>query len=261
LEGGNRHTDVIDAIHSFIAEDVDVIALNPLISLDMFEIALKETKEAGIPIIILECPYPTEGFEEYYVSHLANDHIEEGRQAGQVLVELMDGQANIVELTGTTGSPIADERSQGFREALRGHPEMKILASKPGDFMRFFGKDVMVEFLEEYGEEIDALYSHNEVMTMGAIEAIEEYGLRPGVDIKIISIMDYDDYPREVFEILQAGKINAIIECSPEYGPLFFDLALKVAKGEEVPKKVYVEGGIFFPEDAEQFLPTPAPKP
>ena len=38
LEGGNRHTDVIDAIHSFIAEDVDVIALNPLISLDMFEI-------------------------------------------------------------------------------------------------------------------------------------------------------------------------------------------------------------------------------
>jgi simple sugar transport system substrate-binding protein len=109
-----------------------------------------------------------------------------------------------------------------------------------------------VQFLEKYGGEIDAVFAHNDDMGIGAIEAIEEYGLRPGVDIKIVSV----DAARGAFEAMIAGKLNATVECNPLLGPLFFEVALKVVNGEEVPKVVTSEETVFFPEDAAEVLPT-----
>jgi simple sugar transport system substrate-binding protein len=89
-------------------------------------------------------------------------------------------------------------------------------------------------------------------MALGAITAIEAFGLRPGVDIKIVSV----DAARGAFEAMIAGKLNATIECNPLLGPLFFEWALKVVNGEEVPKWIPSQESIFFPEDAAEILPT-----
>jgi simple sugar transport system substrate-binding protein len=89
-------------------------------------------------------------------------------------------------------------------------------------------------------------------MALGAIQAIEAYGLRPGVDIKIVSV----DAARGAFEAMIAGKLNATIECNPLLGPGFFDLALKVVNGETVPQWVPSQEGIFLPDNAQAILPT-----
>jgi simple sugar transport system substrate-binding protein len=110
----------------------------------------------------------------------------------------------------------------------------------------------MVSFLLRHGDAITAVYAHNDDMALGAIQAIEEYGLRPGVDIKIVSV----DAARGAFEAMIAGKLNATVECNPLLGPQFFELALKVVNGEQVPKWVPSIETIFFPEDALEILPT-----
>jgi simple sugar transport system substrate-binding protein len=110
----------------------------------------------------------------------------------------------------------------------------------------------MGDLLQIHGDEIDAVYAHNDDMAIGAIHAIEAYGLRPGQDIKIVSI----DAIRDAFQAMIDGKLNATIECNPLLGPQFFDLALKVVNGEPVPKWIPSEEGIFFPENAAEILPS-----
>jgi len=110
----------------------------------------------------------------------------------------------------------------------------------------------MADFLKKYGNKITAVFAHNDDMALGAIEAIEEYGLKPGKDIKIVSI----DAARGAFEAMIAGKLNATVECNPLLGPQFFELALKVVNGKPFPKWVPSIEGVFFPEDASEVLPT-----
>jgi simple sugar transport system substrate-binding protein len=124
--------------------------------------------------------------------------------------------------------------------------------SQDGDFTRAKGKEVMENFLRKHGRNITALYAHNDDMAIGAIKAIEEYGLKPGVDIKIVSI----DSIRDAFEAMIAGKLNATIECNPLLGPQFYELALKVVNGEPVPKWVPSKESIFLPDNAKEILPT-----
>jgi simple sugar transport system substrate-binding protein len=155
-------------------------------------------------------------------------------------------------LAGTIGSAHANDRYTGFREILKDYPEMKIIDSQSGDFTRARGKEVMASFLQKYGKEITAVFAHNDDMAVGAIEAIENYGLKPGVDIKIVSV----DAARGAFEAMIAGKLNATVECNPLLGPQFFELALKVVNGEPFPKSVHPIEGVFFPDDASKILPT-----
>src|ERR1051325_9319130 len=98
---------------------------------------------------------------------------------------------------------------------------------------------------------IDVLYAHNDDMGLGAIEAIEAAGKKPGVDIKIITI----DAVKDGMTALAAGKINHIVECSPLLGPQLMDLAKKVMAGETIPQRVLTEESEFTPEQAKAALP------
>ena len=244
-----KQENQIKAIRSLIAQRVDVIGVAPLTETGWDEV-FTEAKAAGIPIILVDrrAAVPP----DLYVTLMGSDFLEEGRKAARIMAELTNGQANIVELVGTIDSAPANDRYKGFREILQDYPGMKIIDSRAGDFTVAQGKEVMDALLKTHGKTITALYAHNDDMALGAIKAIEAYGLRPGVDIKIVSV----DAARGAFEAMIAGKLNATVECNPLLGPRFLELALKVANGETVPKWVPSEEGVFFPENAKEILPT-----
>jgi ABC-type sugar transport system substrate-binding protein len=239
----------IESVRKLIVEKVDVIGISPIVETGWDEV-FQEAKDAGIPIILVD--RRADVSKDLYVSYLGSDFMEEGRNAARQMVRLTGGKANIVELVGTIGSAPANDRYKGFREVLKDYPDMHIIASQSGDFTLAQGKEVMSGFLKTNGKTITALFAHNDDMAVGAIQAIEEYGLRPGVDIKIVSI----DAAHGAFEAMIAGKLNATIECNPLLGPQFFDLALKVINGEEVPKWVPSKEGIFLPDNALEIFPT-----
>ncbi len=244
-----KQDNQIKAVRSFIAMKVDVIGVSPVIETG-WENVLKEAKAAGIPIILVDRRAAVP--DDMYVTYLGSDFMEEGRKAARVMAKVVDGQANIVELVGTVDSAPANDRYKGFREVLREYPGMRIVDSQTGDFTRAKGKEVMQDFLRKHGAGITAVFSHNDDMALGAIQAIEEYGKRPGTDIKIVSV----DASHGAFEAMIAGKMNATVECNPLLGPQFFELALKVVNRESVPKWVPSNESIFFQESAKEILPT-----
>ena len=244
-----KQENQITAIRSFIAMKVDVIGV-PAVVETGWETVFREAKDAGIPIIMVDRRADVP--EDLYVSGVGSDFVEEGRNSARVLAKIVNGKASIVELVGTLDSAPANGRYKGFREILENYPEMKIIDSQSGDFTRAKGKEVMEEFLRRHGRNITAVFAHNDDMATGAIEAIEAYGLKPGVDIKIVSV----DAAHGAFEAMIAGKLNATIECNPLLGPQFYELALKVVNGEPVPKWVPSKEGIFLPDNAKEIMPT-----
>jgi ABC-type sugar transport system substrate-binding protein len=249
LDAQQKQENQIEAVRKLIIQKVDIIGISPIVETGWEEVFL-EAKNAGIPIILVDRRADVP--EDFYVSYLGSDFLEEGRNAARIMADITNEKASIVELVGTIGSAPANDRYIGFREVLIEYPQMQVIDSQSGDFTRARGREVMATFLKKYGNKITAVYAHNDDMALGAIEAIEAYGLKPGQDIKIISI----DAARGAFEAMIAGKLNATVECNPLLGPQFFELALKVVNGQPIPKWVPSIEGIFFPEDAGKILPT-----
>jgi ABC-type sugar transport system substrate-binding protein len=88
-------------------------------------------------------------------------------------------------------------------------------------------------------------------MAIGALQAIEEAGLKPGTDIIIISI----DGVRGAFEAMVAGKLNVTVECSPLLGPQLMQVARDVVAGKPVPARIVTQEGVFPAEVAAKELP------
>jgi simple sugar transport system substrate-binding protein len=246
-----KQENQIKALRSFVAQGVDVIAFSPVVETG-WEPVLREIKQAGIPVILTDRSVAVSD-PSLYACFIGSDFIEEGRRAGRWLAQKTGGHAVIAELVGTSGSAPAIDRKKGFEEILTAHPGMKIVLSQSGDFTRAKGKEVMEAFLKSpEGRNITALFSHNDDMALGAIQAIEEAGLRPGQDILIVSI----DGVRDAFAAMAAGKLNCTVECNPLIGPQLFDQAEAVAAGKSVPHRIPVEEGVYDQTQAAAALPS-----
>ena len=248
-----KQENQVKAIRSFIAQRVDVIAFSPVVE-SGWDTVLREAKRANIPVILTDRAVNVSD-PSLYVSFLGSDFVEEGRRAGRWLVERQkktpDAVLNIVELQGTVGSAPALDRKKGFEEVIAGNPKLKVIRSQTGDFTRAKGKEVMEAFLKAEGKKINVLYAHNDDMAIGAIQAIEEAGLKPGKDIIVISI----DGVKGAFEAMIAGKLNVTVECNPLLGPQLMQIAKDVVAGKPVPKRVVTQEGVFPAEVAAKEFP------
>lgn len=247
-----KQENQIKAIRSFIAQKVDVIGLSPVVETG-WDTVLQEAKAAHIPVILTDRAVDSKD-KSLYVTFMGSDFIEEGRKAGRWLEEHEKGKPgpiNIVELQGTVGSAPAIDRKKGFEDIISKDSRMKIIRSQTGDFTRAKGKEVMEAFLKAEAKNINVLYAHNDDMAIGAIQAIEEAGLKPGVDITIISI----DGVKGAFEAMMAGKLNVTVECSPLLGPQLMQAAKDVVAGKPVPARIVTTESIYPKEVAAAEFP------
>jgi simple sugar transport system substrate-binding protein len=139
---------------------------------------------------------------------------------------------NVVELQGAVCAIATADRQRGFAEEMARHPNYRIVRSQTGNFTRVGGKQVMEALLKSDGSIIDAVFAHNDEMTMGAIQAIEEYGLKPGKDIIIVSVEGAEC----ASEAMAAGKLNAVIERNPLLGPEIMEAAVRLVAGNRMKK-------------------------
>jgi simple sugar transport system substrate-binding protein len=248
-----KQENQIKAIRSFIAQKVDVIAFSPVVE-SGWGTVLREAKAAKIPVILSDRAVD-EKDTSLWVAFMGSDFVEEGRRAGRWLVEKMKdqkGEVNIVELQGTVGSAPAIDRKKGFEEVIKADPKFKIIRSQTGDFTRAKGKEVMEAFLKAEGKKINVLYAHNDDMAIGAIQAIEEAGMKPAKDITIISI----DAVKGAFEAMIAGKLNVSVECSPLLGPQLMQAVKDLKGGKTLAKRIVTQEGVFPMEVAAKEFPS-----
>jgi len=264
-----KQENQIKAMRSFIQQKVDVIAFSPIVE-SGYEPVLREIKAAGIPVILADRGLDVTD-DSLYVTFIGSDVVEEGRRAARWFVENTKGDVRVFELRGTPGSSPAIDRSTGFEEVIKDHPRIRIVKSQDGNFDASKGKEVTEALLRtEEGKTINALFAHNDNMAIGAIQAMQEAGLKPGTDIKIVSI----DAVRAAFEAMIDGTLNCTVECNPLIGPQLFDIieavvaadrlkshefvkpALREALGDAFLKRVLVKESVFEQATAKDVIKT-----
>jgi galactofuranose transport system substrate-binding protein len=245
-----KQENQIKALRSFIAQKVDVIAFSPVVETG-WDTVLQEARAAKIPVILTDRAVTADS--SLYVGFIGSDFVEEGRKAGRWVAETFKDakdDVNIVELQGTVGAAPANDRKKGFEEIIASNPHLRIIRSQSGDFTRSKGKEVMEAFLKAETKKIHVLFAHNDDMAIGAIQAIEEAGKRPGSEILVVSV----DAVKGAFEAMIAGKLNATIECNPLLGPQLMTSVTEVVAGRPIPKRIVVEEQLFTMETAKQHI-------
>ncbi|HEY4299078.1 MAG TPA: ABC transporter substrate-binding protein [Paraburkholderia sp.] len=248
-----KQENQIRAIRSFIAQKVDVIAFSPVVESGWGPV-LEEARRAKIPVVLTDRAIDVKD-PSLYVTMIGSDFMEEGRRAGHWLEERYKndpGPINIAELQGTVGSAPANDRHAGLMEVIKNDPKFKIIASQSGDFTLAGGKQVMEAFAKTYGKKINVVYAHNDDMALGAIQAMEEAGIKPGKDVTVVSF----DATKGGFQAMVAGKIDVDVECSPLLGPQLMAAVKDIAAGKPVPRRIVTEETIFPMKVAAQVLPS-----
>jgi simple sugar transport system substrate-binding protein len=245
----------IAAVRSFIARKVDIISFSPIVESGWGPV-LREAKAAGIPVFLSDRTVDVKD-ESLWTTFMGSDFLEEGRRAARWLVNYLktDKPVNIVELLGTIGSAPEIDRTLGFKEILKDHPNYRIIVSESGNFVRSDGQEVMRQILKnlaQKGEKMDVLFAHNDDMAIGAIGAMEAEGIRPGKDVAIVSV----DGIRDAFTAMIAGKLNCSVECSPLLGPQLMKAVKDYMAGKDLPVRLITSEGVFPAEVARKVLPS-----
>ncbi|MFG2548375.1 ABC transporter substrate-binding protein [Streptomyces sp. NPDC048581] len=250
-----KQENQISAIRSFIAQKVDVIAFSPVV-VTGWDAVLKEAQSAKIPVVLTD--RSVESDESLFATLVGSDFTDEGRRAAKILQKVLEkaghkGKVKIAQLEGTTGAAPAIERAKGFKEVMDAEhkDDWEIVASQTGDFTRAGGKQVMAAFLQS-NPDINVLYAHNDDMGLGAIQAIEAAGKKPGKDILIVTV----DGVKDGFIAMSEGKINAIVECNPLLGPQLMEVVKTVHEGGKVERWIKTEESDFMQDQAKDALPT-----
>ena len=236
MENANQKQEMqIKSIRSFIASRVDVIVFSPIVETG-WENVLREAKEADIPVILMDRMIETKD-DTLYTAYVGADFYAEGRRAGEYLIKKADAlgaeHMDIAEISGTIDSTSMRDRQRGFMDVIGDDPRFTVIASISGDFLRSKGEECMTELLDEFGADgIDVVYSHNDSMTLGAVDVMERAGIAPGKDILLISV----DGEKEAVDALKAGRVNCIVQCTPALGGSVMALVQGLVNGRSIPK-------------------------
>jgi len=235
-----KQENQIKAIRSFISQQVDYIVFSPLTE-DGWDTVLKEARDAGIPVILMDRSVKVED-ESLYTAWVGSDFFEEGQKAGQWLADDLakkqfdSEEINIVILKGTEGSTSVIGRTDGFDSIAAEHDNWTILEQVDADFTTAKGKEEMRKMLQKY-EDIDVVVSQNDDMTFGALEAIQEAGKTTGTEGEI-TIISFDAV-KSALKMVEDGTINVDIECNPEQGPYIEKVIQTIKNGEPVEETYY----------------------
>src|ERR1700736_6594676 len=248
---GSAAKQVAD-VNSMIAQGVDVIFLAPREEKPLVP-AVMAAKKAGITVICLDRRVDEAVAKpgRDYLTFIGSDFIDEGRRAAEWLAKKTNGKASIIELQGTTGSSPAHDRQAGFMEALKKHPDMKVVATQSGDFARDKGRQVAETLLQAHPD-ATAIYAHNDEMALGAIAALEAAGKKAGKDVIVVSI----DGEKDGVQAIVDGKMGVSVECNPRLGTKAFEAIEAYAKGEKIPEWIKSDDHLFDSTNAKENLTT-----
>ena len=241
------------AIRSFILEGVDLIIIAPTVE-EGWENVLREIHDAGIPVIIIDRSVAVWD-TNLFLTNVGSDFLRQGQMAIEWLesqpVNPDTGCLKILHLQGTYGATAQIQRTRALEEGVEAHPEWYIASQLYGDFTEAKGYEVMTEYLSDpENRDIDVIYSENDNMTFGAIQALEEAGITYGDEgqVKIITF----DATKKALQLCMDGKISVCVECNPMHGPVVEDLISRYRAGESIPRQIFVDETCFTRDNLTQ---------
>ncbi|MDA2925723.1 substrate-binding domain-containing protein [Acidobacteria bacterium AH-259-G07] len=240
VQAAERELDVekqMQILENLIQTQVDAICVTPSGSKEIIP-AIAKANQARIPVLVLDTRVDPEAAKEAGIkieTFIGSDNYEGGRIAGQYLVKLFNGKAQVAILEGIPGHETGDSRLRGFHDGIKEAPGIEVVASQPANWERDQGFNVFQNILQAH-RQIDALFACSDLMALGAVEAIAAAG-KTG-QIKVIGF----DALQETRIAIADGTIEAsVAQYSDEMGRIGIESAVRVLNGEKIPESIPVK--------------------
>jgi ribose transport system substrate-binding protein len=170
LDRSNAPESQINDVESLLIKKVDGIVLLAVEGGPLTPICAK-VKQAGIPLASVSRLIESND----YTVKVEGDNVLIGYMAGEYIAKRLNGKGKVVEIGGIPGLTDTIERADGFRKALKRYPGVEIVATQPGYYVVSKGMTAMEDILTA-NKKIDAVWSHNDAMAIGADKAIKARG-------------------------------------------------------------------------------------
>ncbi|WP_206956224.1 ABC transporter substrate-binding protein [Trinickia acidisoli] len=240
----NQAKQVAD-IESMINQGAQALIVAPNDSTGL-QPAFAQAKAKGIPVVTIDRQTAGTVCEDF-ITFLGSDFYAQGKRAAQALADATGGKAVIAEIQGGYGNTVESQRTDGFAEVLKNYPNMKLAAAQTANWSTTEAQKVMEQILLSHPD-VSAVYTHADVMTLGAITALRQAGKLKGVTI--VSI----DGTKDVVRDISGGIVTADVETNPRFGPLAFQSLADWFAGKPVAQKQIMHDALYDKANAKKSL-------
>jgi ribose transport system substrate-binding protein len=239
VQAAEREIDVerqMQIVENLIQSGIQALALTPSGSKEVIPAVVKANR-ANIPVVIIDTRLDPAAAAEAgakAVSFIGSDNYDGGRIAAKFVVEHTGGKANVAILEGIPGHETGDSRMRGFKEGIAATPGIKVVASQPANWERDLGFNVFQNMLQAHPE-IDTVFACNDMMALGAVEAIRSAG-KTGT-IRVVGFDAVDDARKAIGE---GTMVASVAQFPEEMGRDAIENAVKALRGEAAQPDVKV---------------------
>lgn len=232
-------------INDMITSGIDALIVNP-INAEGIAPAIEACTKAEIPVITVD-----RNINEGYTAYVGRDNEEMGRLVGEALVEYLGGKeeatGKILEIQGTAGDTVMMARRDGFEAAVAEAPGLEVVQSAYCDYTRSKAVTATQDLLQS-NEDIVAVYGHNDDMSLGAAQVLQEKGIEGvavcGVDGLMEAVMAIED---GTYAITTMNDPGSLIKTA-------IDTTLQILNGEEYEEYVDAGTGVIDSSNAAEYV-------
>jgi ribose transport system substrate-binding protein len=241
-DGQNQASQQISDVESLIKQGIKVLIISPVQAEPLTPI-VQQLMQANIPVVTLDREVNTK-----VTCRIGAENRPIGVEAGKFIIKKLNGTGNVVEIEGTVGASATIGRHDGFRDAIRVAPGIRVVADQFCDYLRDPAIKFVEETLKRFGPgQIQAIYAHNDQMALGAIEAVEAAGR-----LKEIAIVGIDG-ENSAFQAIKDGKLAATFTY-PFCAPQGIQYAYNLSIGEQVPDQIILKSTRVDASNVDQYL-------
>ncbi len=242
----------VSDIESMISQGAKALIVAPLNSTGL-QPALDQAAARNIPVVTIDRVTAGTPCKDF-ITNIGSNFYVQGQRSARALAKATGGKARILEVQGAYGNDVETERTKGFADALKQYPGMHLLAAQSGNWSATDAQRVMEQMLLAHPN-ANALYSQADVMTLGAMRAIQQSGKRPGRGVRIVSI----DGTSNLVKAIANGRAQADVETNPRFGPLSFQALHAWFDGQPVSQKLIMKDALYDTTNAATALKNGAP--
>ena len=237
--GGSNEKQIAD-VEDLIARGVDLIMMSPREAQALVP-AVEAIKKAGIPLVVLD----REVVGEDYKVFIGGNNLQIGEELGKFTKAQVGDIFRYLELEGIPGATPTIQRHEGFTAQIEGKATR--LDAQPANYDLAPAIPIVEDWLTRYRGKFQVIYAHNDPMILGAINVLKEAGYQPG-DVFLVGV----DGQREAFEAIKDGWLQATAIYATG-GALGLDMAVRVLKGQKVPKRIITETPVITKDNVADF--------
>ena len=243
VDAGGDAAKQLQQVETFISQKVDAIIMQPQ-EQEACSPAIDKAKAAGIPII--NCNSLTITEPDAYVG--SNDS-ESAEIAMTYIAEQLGGKGNVLMMHGHPGQTAEVKRTEGAMDILAQNPDMTLLDEQTADWDRAEAMTLMENWIQAYGDQINAVFCQNDEMALGALNALVQAGKKDNV--LVVGVDAIDDARQSVKD----GKMDATVyqDCKGQAEGAI-EAAYKLAKGESVEKEILSPFILVTTENVDEYL-------